>query len=83
MHFTEKGMLLDRKRDECLRRVGIRILRIENEDVFENLQGVLFRIKENLTTPSSAWAESTPPWKGGELEKTRARIDKDKKDFPS
>lgn len=47
-HFTEEGAEKDKVRDEFLNNLGIRVLRIENRDVFENLENVLQMIKNNF-----------------------------------
>ncbi len=43
-HFTPEGEDYDIKRDKYLKSLGLNVLRIENEDVFENLSGVLQEI---------------------------------------
>ena len=40
-HYEERGQLKDRRRDEFLRGLGIRVLRFGNQDVLTNLEGVL------------------------------------------
>jgi adenine-specific DNA-methyltransferase len=40
-HYGERGQLKDRRRDEFLRDLGIRVLRFGNQDVLTNLEGVL------------------------------------------
>ncbi|MBT8490860.1 MAG: endonuclease domain-containing protein [Deltaproteobacteria bacterium] len=49
-HALEKEM--DRKRDRWLRTEGFCVLRYWNNEVFENLEGVLEAIRERLLTPS-------------------------------
>jgi len=44
-HFTMIGEEKDRIRDEYLNGVNIQVLRFENKEVFENLEGVLEKIK--------------------------------------
>lgn len=51
----------DRSRDEWLKRQGFKVLRFWNNDVFENTDGVLRVITENIS-PSPL----SPPVKGGE-----------------
>ena len=41
----------DRRREEYLRRSGYRVLRFWNTEVFENLSGVLERVREALADP--------------------------------
>jgi len=50
-HFTPDGLAYDKKRDIFLQTYGIRVLRFENEDVFNKLPDVLSVIPEYLTTP--------------------------------
>ena len=45
-HFTPAGMYKDQLRDEFLKQNHIRVLRIENRDVFEDLENVLARIRK-------------------------------------
>lgn len=47
-HFTLSGLENDFKRDNFLLRFGIRTLRVENESVFKNHEGVLQLIKDNF-----------------------------------
>jgi len=48
-HFTIIGEKKDKKRDEYLRTLGIKIIRFENRDIYNNLSGVLDVIQENFT----------------------------------
>ncbi len=61
-HFTEAGLTNDKKRDEYLNSLGIRVIRIENKHVFERTDYVIRLIEEHLNkfTPSPA-AAGTPP----------------------
>ena len=45
-HSTEKGMREDKERQEYIEEFGIEFLRFTNEEVFENLDGVISRISE-------------------------------------
>ncbi len=47
-HFTESGMKYDAKRTTFLNEVGIQVLRFTNNEVLENLESVLERIRKNL-----------------------------------
>jgi very-short-patch-repair endonuclease len=40
-HYCETGQAKDRARDDVLRRVGIKVLRFSDRDVFENMDGVM------------------------------------------
>ena len=51
-HAEQKAK--DRRREEYLRRSGYRVLRFWNTEVFENLSGVLERVREVLGQPSQA-----------------------------
>ena len=47
-HYTEEGQEKDLIRDQFLNSLGIKVIRIENRDVFENLDNVLEMIKNNF-----------------------------------
>ena len=47
-HYTGKGVDSDGRRDRFIEERGLRILRFSNRDVFENLDGVLKTIYENM-----------------------------------
>jgi very-short-patch-repair endonuclease len=47
-HYTEEGTENDKLRDQFLNELDITVLRIENRDVFENLENVLEMIKNNF-----------------------------------
>ncbi len=47
-HFTEEGKLHDRRRQAFIEEFGIRFLRFTNEDVHDNLDGVLEMIANAL-----------------------------------
>ncbi len=51
VHFSAAGLAYDQKRDDELRRLGFKIVRIENEDVFLATMAVLDKIKSGFTTP--------------------------------
>jgi very-short-patch-repair endonuclease len=46
IHFTDEASERDDRRTAFLRSLGIRIIRFRNEEVLENLQGVVDRIEE-------------------------------------
>ena len=53
----------DRERDSCLQQYGFKVLRFWNNEVLQNINGVLEIIRENcLWSPSP----QSPPVKGGE-----------------
>ena len=47
-HYTNEGVSKDGHRDEYLRSLGITVLRFSDRDVFENTEGVLESIYQNL-----------------------------------
>jgi len=47
-HFTEDGRIYDEVRDKYLNGLGIRVIRIENKNVFKNISMVLEYIKDNF-----------------------------------
>ena len=47
-HYSDAGYELDIQRDAFLKKLGIRVLRFENDDVFKNLEEVLDKIKKHL-----------------------------------
>jgi len=58
-HFSDNGYESDQIRTAYLNSLNIRVIRFENKEVFEQLEGVLEEIRQNFTTP-------TPPKIGGE-----------------
>jgi len=52
-HFTDNGYEADTKRTDYLNSLNIKIIRFENKEVFNQLEGVLEEIRQNFTTPSS------------------------------
>ena len=51
-HFTDNRYEVDIKRTEYLNSLNIKIIRFENKEIFEQLEGVLEEIKQNFTTPN-------------------------------
>jgi very-short-patch-repair endonuclease len=47
-HFEETQMIRDEERDKFLSEVGIKVIRIENQNVFKNIDMVLNYIMENV-----------------------------------
>lgn len=62
VHFTESGYEYDTARTEYLKALNINVMRFENKNVFDNIEGVLEEIRKNIvseqTTPS---LQETPP----------------------
>jgi len=40
-HYSEIGRAKDRTRDNVLRKMGVKVLRFSDRDVFENIDGVM------------------------------------------
>ena len=47
-HFEEAQILKDSEREKFINELGIKIIRIENKNVFENVDSVISFIEENL-----------------------------------
>ena len=50
-HFSDNGYESDQIRTAYLNSLNIRVIRFENKEVFEQLEGVLEEIRQNFTTP--------------------------------
>ena len=50
-HFTSAGWEQDQERDKILKDLGFKILRFENQDVFDSLENVLETIRSNFNFP--------------------------------
>jgi len=64
-HDSETAWQRDEQRTAYLVSLGLRVVRFENRDVMENLEGVLSEIRRwaHETTPA---LRATPPCQGGE-----------------
>jgi very-short-patch-repair endonuclease len=40
-HYSERGQAKDRARDDVLRKMGIKVLRFSDREIFENMDGVM------------------------------------------
>jgi very-short-patch-repair endonuclease len=49
-HFTDRGLVFDEKRTSYLNSLNIRVLRFENEEIFQSPEGVLVEIKRHFTS---------------------------------
>jgi very-short-patch-repair endonuclease len=58
-HYSDEGMKKDKSRDAYMKNLRLRVLRFSDKDVFENLNGILEKIWENLNPPN-------PPLRKGE-----------------
>jgi len=47
-HYNEEENRKDRIRDDYMKKLGMKILRLSDREVFENLNGVIERIYESL-----------------------------------
>jgi len=47
-HFTEEGEAKDIKRDDYLKQLGLKVLRFSDNEVFENIEGIIEKIWGNL-----------------------------------
>jgi very-short-patch-repair endonuclease len=61
-HLSEEGVAADRKRDEYLRRLGLKVLRFSDTDVLLNIEGVIGVVLEEMRILSPL----NPPLKKGE-----------------
>jgi len=52
VHFTDNAFEADTVRTEYLNSLNIKVIRFENKEVFEQLEGVLEEIRQNFTTPN-------------------------------
>ncbi len=62
-HYTEDANLSDIQRQIQIKAFSIEFLRFTNREIYENLEGVLFKIKERIKHMTSP----TPPCKGGDF----------------
>ncbi len=47
-HYTKKGLNHDTERTNYLKRIGLKVLRFSDIEVFKNLHGIVERVYENL-----------------------------------
>ena len=47
-HYTDDGKAKDIRRDDCLRSMGLRVLRFSDIEVLKNMEGLIQKIVENL-----------------------------------
>ena len=47
-HYEDKGIEVDKKRDNCFKELGLRVLRYSNEDVNRNFRGVCEDVLRHL-----------------------------------
>ena len=57
-HFTAEGMLYDENRTRYLQSINIRVIRFENEEVFQSPQGVLAEIRRWFSNKDAKESES-------------------------
>ncbi len=56
--YLEKGAEEDKTRDRHLVDLGLTVMRFSNREVFENIEGILQRIRRHLENPTRPAAES-------------------------
>jgi len=68
-HSTNAEVARDKRREQCLRDQGFRILRVWNSDVRENIDGVMDTIVDALEAPppSRPSKSGARPWVGGRV----------------
>jgi very-short-patch-repair endonuclease len=59
-HNATQKMIMDHQRDKYLKQNGFQILRIWNNDITNNFNGVLEKIIDRLQTPSSGCQPPSP-----------------------
>ena len=47
-HYSIENLNSDRKRDDALRKLGLKVLRFSDIDVLQNIEGVVMTIIENI-----------------------------------
>lgn len=47
-HYTDDGKAKDIRRDDCLRSMGLRVLRFSDIEALKNMEGLIQKIMENL-----------------------------------
>jgi len=50
-HYSIEGRVKDRTRDDYLKGLGLKILRFSDREAFENPDGIIQKIYENLPSP--------------------------------
>jgi very-short-patch-repair endonuclease len=50
-HYTDDGLLYDKRRTEILEKYGLKVLRFTNNDVMKNFQGVIQIIESQIPNP--------------------------------
>lgn len=53
-HFNDAAEQRDRVRQQCIERLGITVLRFTNDEVYQNMEGVLTQILERLDASASS-----------------------------
>jgi very-short-patch-repair endonuclease len=65
-HYGESGRKQDRLRDDYMTEIGLSVIRFSDRDVFENIDGVMAKIWENLRFCNPHNPPNPPLRKGGE-----------------
>lgn len=61
-HFEDKGKQGDKVREEELSKLGVEILRFNDNEILNNIEGVFEIILKNLKRRESPSPQSSPPW---------------------
>lgn len=52
IHYTDEGLLYDKRRTEILEKYGLQVLRFTNHEVLNNFEAVIHTIQQILNPPS-------------------------------
>ena len=72
-HADGANIARDAKRDAYMKENGYRVLRFWNNDVMQNVDGVLQHIVETLSAPRPPTPDPSPPLRGGRGNSTAER----------
>jgi very-short-patch-repair endonuclease len=62
-HADDDQVLKDRERDQYLQSLGLRVIRYRNDEILENLDGVVEDLHGRMVSGSTS---PSPPYEGGE-----------------
>ena len=69
-HGEHAHVVRDAKRDDYMKGEGYRVLRFWNNDVMQNIEGVMHVIAEAFATPLPPTPDPSPPLRGGRGSRT-------------
>lgn len=52
-HYTDKGLLYDKRRTEILEKYGLSVVRFSNNEVLNNFESVIYIIQQQIPNPPS------------------------------